>query len=186
MQGETMGRKIRIALAALKHKPSTQSISAYILDLQTAFPSSCASCQSRSIVSSSVESPQPWRERTHALEAELEHLRAQYDETKMELLALRTAAQSARSRATADDVCDTDTTPAPSGKKGKGKKTKPSGAAVGGPPLVPPPVPTIRRRPRLELAAILQGDFAGASYSTVYPHPIFSAVRPLWVRRCPR
>ncbi|KAI0641170.1 hypothetical protein C8Q79DRAFT_1106878 [Trametes meyenii] len=154
--------RIAIALAALKHKPPTQSIPAYILDLQAAFPSSCPSCSCWSTVSTgSAESPQPWRERVHALETELENLRTQHDETKMELLALRTAAQSARSRATADDICDTDSTPAPTGKKAKGKKTKSSGTAMGGPPPAPSPVPVISRRPRLELAAILQGNFAG-------------------------
>ncbi|KAI0369952.1 hypothetical protein BV20DRAFT_911584, partial [Pilatotrama ljubarskyi] len=69
------------ALAALRHKPPSQSIHAYILDLQAAFPvtCSCHPCQS----ARSQNSTEPWRERALALEKELHELQAHSDKEKI-------------------------------------------------------------------------------------------------------
>ncbi|TFK91538.1 hypothetical protein K466DRAFT_442062, partial [Polyporus arcularius HHB13444] len=69
--------RIAIALAALRHKPSEQSIQAYILDLQAAFPSSPAADRRR------VSSPNPWRDRVLALEKDLKELQEQCDKEKI-------------------------------------------------------------------------------------------------------
>ncbi|RPD70743.1 hypothetical protein L226DRAFT_469518 [Lentinus tigrinus ALCF2SS1-7] len=69
--------RIAIALAALRHKPAEQSIQAYILDLQAAFPSyPAADCHRAS-------SPNPWRDRVLALERDLKELHEQYDKEKL-------------------------------------------------------------------------------------------------------
>ncbi|KAI0353152.1 hypothetical protein OH77DRAFT_631555 [Trametes cingulata] len=165
-----MNRQLRIAiaLAALRHKPRAQSIQAYILDLQAAFPATCPCrpCQSRT--ADSREAPtEPWRERALALEKELEELRTQHDAEKIELLALRKAAQSHQTtsaRPTPDSDA-ADSTPTASavpmttgtGKKAKAKKGK---QTAGG--AVPPPA-ALSARQKVNLAAVLRDDFADAS-----------------------
>ncbi|KAI0735898.1 hypothetical protein C8Q76DRAFT_593025, partial [Earliella scabrosa] len=69
--------RIAIALAALRHKPPEQSIQAYILDLQAAFPSEPVAEACR------PPSPNPWRDRVLALEKDIADLQAQHDKDKL-------------------------------------------------------------------------------------------------------
>ncbi|KAH9891282.1 hypothetical protein C8Q73DRAFT_118394 [Cubamyces lactineus] len=153
--------RIIIALAALRHRPPTQSIQAYISDLHSAFPviCTCRPCQIGS------RSPDSRSERISALEKEIEGLRTKHDEDKLELLALRKAAKSHRNRSVPDSTHDTDTTPPTAGKKGKAKKTKPvtASAATAAPLSAPVAVTVPPREPRLGLIAVLRGDFIGVS-----------------------
>ncbi|KAI0757626.1 hypothetical protein C8Q80DRAFT_1092347 [Daedaleopsis nitida] len=76
--------RIAIALAALRHKPPEQSVQAYILDLQAAFPSATdRECRR-------APSPNPWRDRVLALEKDLNELQAQYDNEKLGEFSLDT------------------------------------------------------------------------------------------------
>ncbi|KAI0770974.1 hypothetical protein BD413DRAFT_71739 [Trametes elegans] len=107
-------------------------------------------------------------------------------EWKPELLALRKAAQSHPVRLTSDDARETNSTTNPSttAKKGRAKKNKPlsnaaAPAAVASSQLhTPAPANTPPARTlKLEINAILQGEFAGASnyaiclVSTSFPPP---------------
>ncbi|KAI0656813.1 hypothetical protein C8Q70DRAFT_1008939 [Cubamyces menziesii] len=149
--------RIAIALAALRHKPPTQSIQAYISDLQSVFTVICT-CRPCQVTSRSTESKS---ERISALEREIEDLRTKHDEDKLELLALRKAAKSHLNRTVPDGAHDTDTTPSTTGKKGKAKKAKPatSSAATAAPLSAPVAVTVPPRVPKLGLIAVLRGDF---------------------------
>ncbi|KAI0762431.1 hypothetical protein C8Q74DRAFT_1173829, partial [Fomes fomentarius] len=72
--------RIAIALAALRHKPPEQSIQAYILDLQPAFPAEAAPD-----AHSGCRTPtaNPWRDRVLVLEKDIAALQAQYDNDKL-------------------------------------------------------------------------------------------------------
>ncbi|KAI9065521.1 hypothetical protein FKP32DRAFT_1590464 [Trametes sanguinea] len=163
-----MSRQLRIAIAfaALRHKPTTQSIEAYIFDLQTAFPLICTCHPSRPALQPNPGlTPDPWRDRVVTLEKQIEELRAQHDKERLELLTLRKASRNAASRSTPDQEAAHATT----GKKGKGKKTKPSAPAktsTAAPTLVATPV---RQTAEIDLPAILQGQCPGTSY--VVDHP---------------
>ncbi|KAI8983206.1 hypothetical protein BD414DRAFT_523133, partial [Trametes punicea] len=151
-----MSRQLRIAIAltALQHKPSTQSIQSYIADLQTAFSPTCA-CRP---IQPGAAPPEPWRERAVTLEKEMEGLRAQHDQERLELLALRKAAQSQESRPTPEEG----SAPSTAAKKAKGKKTKASSAVEPSAGFTPASVTTTLpiRLPRLDLSAFLQRAFA--------------------------
>ncbi|KAJ8495148.1 hypothetical protein ONZ51_g1887 [Trametes cubensis] len=149
--------RIAIALAALRHKPPTQPIQAYISDLQSVFTVICT-CRPCQVASLSTDSKS---EHISALETEIEDLRTKHDEDKLELLALRKAAKSHLNRSVPDSAHDADTTPSTTGKKGKAKKAKPatSSAATAAPLSTPVAVTVPPRVPKLGLIAVLRGDF---------------------------
>ncbi|KAM5542121.1 hypothetical protein V8D89_004204 [Ganoderma adspersum] len=71
--------RIAIALAALRHKPSAQSILSYILDLHSAFPVSAPETNPNR-----PPSPNPWRQRVLLLEKDLRDLQSRSDKEKIE------------------------------------------------------------------------------------------------------
>ncbi|KAI1784692.1 hypothetical protein LXA43DRAFT_1101087 [Ganoderma leucocontextum] len=159
--------RIAIALAALRHKPSTQSILAYILDLQSAFPVSAPDGDPNRL-----PSPNPWRQRVLLLEKDLQDLQSQYDKEKIELLSLRKAA-IARSKETkkrtreTDSVEDTADSSA-TRKKGRQKRQKPV-PVVCATDDAAPPIPETEPQPqsRPGLGAIAGGSFVSADIPTV-------------------
>ncbi|KAH9855796.1 hypothetical protein C2E23DRAFT_901161 [Lenzites betulinus] len=154
--------RITVALAALRHKPPTQSFEAYILDLQAAFTIACTTHRPCLSISQLQPSEEPWRDRVLELEREVEELRAQHEQEKLELLALRKAAQLQLTRPTADDGHATDSSaPVPTGKKAKGKKTKAQNAAVATylPVRMPTLVTASAAGPKVSLSAMLRNSF---------------------------